>query len=308
MNWQKAWDMKKIELVLQPNQFTSFTSYYLEEYWQRFFDISVYDPDKTYDRNGTVFVFWWMNNQDDLPKKLKDLGYRVAIDHLWEYPQQRNDFYWIEHLDWFRLNESLWWRAMNYHRYSPINKYKCPPYRALVAVNRIKPFRDIFFDRLEPWLDQCIWSYDGKNLPNDVDRSFPEWQRFMNPLWYDAAFCSVIVETGIDTVWTTEKSFKPMAFYHPSIFLSAPGHLSKMKSLGFETFSNIIDETYDEIKDYQDRCQAIIDIVSNLELGEYSSETQRRMQHNHDHFFDKTLVESVMTREIVEPLLEYAAT
>jgi len=296
--------MKKIHLVLQPDQFTSFTSYYLEEYWRKSFEISAYDPNKTYDRSGTVFVFWWMNADDKLPAKLRDTGYLVAVDHLWEYPQARKDFYWIEHHDWFRLNESLWWNAMDYHRYMPS---KCLTHRALVAMNQHKPSRDIFFDSLAPWLDQCIWSYGEKSLPNDIDRSFPEWQRFMNPQWYDSTFCSIAVETRIDTVWATEKSFKPMAFYHPSIFLSAPGHLSKMKSLGFETFDNIIDETYDKIENYDDRCRAIIDIVGNLELGNYDSETQKRLQHNHDHFFDETLVEAVIHREIVEPLLEYAA-
>jgi orotidine-5'-phosphate decarboxylase len=50
------------------------------------------------------------------------------------------------------------------------------------------------------------------------------------------------------------------------------------------------------------------DIMGDLKLGDYDRETQRILEHNHAHFFDETLVKSVIHREIVEPLLEYAET
>jgi hypothetical protein len=295
--------MEKINLVLQRDQFTSFTSHYLEEYWCRHFDISIYDPQKTYGKKGTVFVFWWMNADDELPMTLKDQGYRVAIDHLWEYPKCKKDFYWIEHLDWFRLNESLWWRALGYHQYRPAKSHG---YRAFMPINRPKPSRDILYKKIEPLLDQLIWSYGNQRLPGDVGKDFPEWQRFLNPSWYDDTYCSIVAENSTVRVWTTEKSFKPLAFYHPFVVLSAPGHLDKIKSLGFETFDNIFDESYDTIVDVNDRCQLIVDNISAIDIGEYDNETWRRLQHNHDHFFDKTLTETVIRDEILIPLLEYA--
>lgn len=298
--------MKKIKLILQPNQFTSFTSYYLEEYWRRYFDISIYDPAKTYHKSGTIFVFWWNNAHDTLPTSLRDCGYRVAIDQLWEYPEYKKNFYWIEHIDWFRLNESLWWRALGYNRYQP---NKTSVHRALVPMNRRSDSRDLLYQTIESILTECIWSYGDKILPDDVDRNrFPEWQRFMNPSWYDGTYCSVVAETMTKETWTTEKSFKPIGFYHPFLILSAPGHIEKIRSLGFSTFDNIFDESYDNMIDIQQRCQCISGNLSSIQSMEYDTETQKRLKHNHEHFFDQSLVESVIEKEIVEPLIEYAQT
>lgn len=298
--------MKKVELVLQPDQFTSFTSYYLEEYWRRYFDISVYDPGKTYDKSGTVFVFWWENLDDVLHIQLRDSGYRVAIDYLWEYPENKKDFYWIEHIDWFRLNESLWWRALGYHQYRP---NKTLSNRAFMQMSRVKHFRDLLYKKTEPLLGECIWSYRDKKLPGDVDREhFPEWQRFMNPTWYDDTYCSIVTESMVEKVWVTEKSFKPVGFYHPFLILSAPGQLEKMKSLGFVTFDNIFDESYDTVIDVDKRCQIICDNLSSILLSAYDAETEKRLAHNHDHFFNKPLVETAIEQEIVVPLIEYAET
>lgn len=298
--------MKKVELVLQPDQFTSFTSYYLEEYWRRYFDISIYDPAKTYDKSGTVFVFWWMNAEDALPAQLRDRGYRVAVDRLWEYPEHRTDFYWIEHVDWFRLNESLWWTALGYHQYRP---NKINSYRVFMSISRTDEFRDFLYSTMKPLLGECIWSYRDKKLPGDVDREqFPEWQRFVNYKWYDSTYCSVVAESKRDIPWCTEKSYKPMAYYHPFLIASGPGHINHLRSLGFETFDNMFDESYDEIDDPLTRVKLIYDNISSISVGNYDTETIRRLEHNHNHFFDRSLVESIIEKEIVESLIGYAET
>jgi hypothetical protein len=297
--------MKKINLVLQPNQFTSFTSYYLETYWRRYFDISIYDPAKTYNRSGTIFVFWWMNADDALPARLKEIGYQVAIDNLWEYPTGKKNFYWIEYIDWFRLNESLWWRALGYYQYQPKKKYS---YRAFMPCNRVTPFRDLFHKKIEPLLHEFIWSYPNRrSLPGDVGKEFLERQRFMNPCWYDDTYCSAVFESSVDHIWITEKSLKPIGFYHPFVVLAAPGQLKKIKSLGFETFDNIFDESYDAVDDLEDRIAIIRSNLEHVDCSQpYDQETLSRLQHNHDLFFDVDLVEAAMTRHIVEPLLCYA--
>lgn len=299
--------MKKINLVLQPDQFTSFTSYYLETYWQRYFDISNYDDSKTYDRSATLFVFWWENAHDALPARLKEIGYQVAIDNLWEYPTGKTDFYWIEHFDWFRLNESLWWRALGYDRYQPKKIYR---YRAFMPCNQGRSFRDLWLTKVEPLLPECIWSYPGRQaLPGDTDKEFPEWQRFMNPCWYDETRCSVVLESFVDKVWITEKSLKPLGFFHPFVMLAAPGQLKKIKSLGFETFDNIFDESYDAVDNIEHRIEIIRSNLEHMDPGHpYDQETLSRLKHNHDLFFDFDLVEAEMTRHIVEPLLAYAET
>jgi hypothetical protein len=270
-----------------------------------FFDVVTYDSSVNYDRNSSLFVFWWMNANDAFPAQLKDDGYRVAIDRLWEYPERRKDFYWIEHLDWFRLNESLWWRALGYHTYFPV---KNPTQKiAFIPIRRANAERDYLFEKLQDQLDDIVCSYRGNLLPGDGDPEHGEWQRFTNPAWYDDCYCSVVAETNISSnrVWPTEKTFKPMAFYHPFQILSAPGHLVYLRQLGFETFDHLFDESYDTLDDYRSRCDVIVDNLSRIKTRQYDLKTQEKLQHNHQLFYDRDKIENIITEEIVNPLLEY---
>lgn len=296
----------KFKLILQPDQFTSFTSYYLEYFWKRFFDIETYDPAKTYPPKSTLFVFWWMNANDELPNRLRDSGHKVAIDQLWEYPEGKKDFYWIEHIDWVRLHESIWWQAMGHDRYVP--KKSAALKLALMPIRRTDPDRYYFISHLHNVLEQMIWSYGDRTLPMDGDTTHGEYQRFVNPAWYDDTFCSVVVEThtNTDKVYVTEKSFKPVAFYHPFMVLAAPGHLTKLKKQGFETFDNLFDESYDNEIEFVKRCKILSKNLQDLELGSYDYHTQEKIRHNHNHYYDRTLVETIMKQEIVDPLLAYA--
>lgn len=64
--------------------------------------------------------------------------------------------------------------------------------------------------------------------------------------FYNETFCSVITETYIDKeIFFTEKTFKAFAFNHPFLLFGASGSLNYLKSIGFETFSDIFNEEYD---------------------------------------------------------------
>jgi hypothetical protein len=76
------------------------------------------------------------------------------------------------------------------------------------------------------------------------------------------------VETGIevvletlfdDTRWhLTEKTLRPIACGKPFILAATPGSLQYLQNYGFETFADLIDESYDTIANSQDRLKAII--------------------------------------------------
>jgi len=297
--------MSKPLLVLQPDQFTSFTSNYLQGYWRQFFTIEIYDDSRTYDRRGTLFVFWWLNDSDELPMLLKNRGYCVMIDNLWEYPIPDEHFYRIQHPYWFWFNESLWWQQMGHDRYLP--NRNLPLKSALMPVRKKTTNRDYFVSKISPYLDCMIWSYDSKKLPNDFDPSLPTYQRAVNFDWYDQTFCSVVVETCLDgpISWFTEKSMRPMAFYHPYMILSSAGVLDLIRGMGFETFKELFDESYNEEPDFVKRCEIIVGNVSRLHPGQYDSITLQKMQHNRDHFFNTAKIHRLIEAEIIAPMLEH---
>ena len=296
----------KNKLILRGEEYTSFHSHYLTFLWERYFDIEWYDQSKTYDQSGNVFVVNWQNANDDYSKQLKNQGYRVAVDNLWEFPTGRKNYHWIEHPDWFWYNESIWWRNLGYHRYHPNKTYSK---RAFMQIGRSNQIRDEIVNQLDHRLDSFVWSYRDQNLPNDVSKSQDNYQRFFNPQWYDNTYFSLVVESMQGySIRLTEKSFKPMAYKHPFLLIGPPGSLKKLQSLGFETYENLFDESYDNIVRLDQRLPAIIKNIDDFVPKEYDTITLEKMQHNHARFFNRELVESKIIAEIIEPLINYIET
>ena len=297
----------KNKIILRESEPSCFTSYYLESFWSRYFDISYYDADKTYDRTDTLFSVRVRNADDEYSRQLKDQGYRVIVDNLWESPTHKNDYYWMENPNWFWYNESLWYRSLGYHQYRPNKQYSK---LSFMPVRRHKSTRDYIVDKIGARLDNFVWSYRDKKLPNDMDPTDNLYQRFFNPEWYNDTYFSTVVETFQEgkCKWVTEKIFKPFAYHHPFVVIGQSHTLTKLHQLGFETYENLFDESYDDILDFNQRLDAVISSIDNFNPQPYDSETRRRLQHNHDHFFDQALVESRIITEIVEPLINYAET
>lgn len=297
----------KTNIVLRPGEFTSFTSYYLEPFWNRYFDIKRYDSRATYYNTNTLFVVWWQNADDEYSKDLRDRGFKVVVDNLWEVSTSRTDYYWLENSNWCWYNESLWWRSLGYHQYIPNKQYSK---LALMPIRRQDRTRDQIVNKLGPVLDNFIWSYRDKKLPNDINSTNNGYQRFFNPEWYDNTYFSTVVETHQhgSCYWPTDKTFKACAYYHPFLLIGQHHTLKKLRQMGFETYDNIFDESYDDIVDFDLRFDAVIQNIKNFSRTSYDTQTQQKLQHNHDHFFDRDLVESKIVSEIIEPLLHHAET
>ena len=86
------------------------------------------------------------------------------------------------------------------------------------------------------------------------------------------------------------------------------GTLRTLRNWGFVTFDNLWDESYDEIVDTQQRADTVAELLSVITIKNHDAETLRRLQHNRDHFFDRTLVEKGIVQEIIEPIINYAET
>ena len=78
----------------------------------------------------------------------------------------------------------------------------------------------------------------------------------INPEWYYKCKVNIVIETWFNPIiqgwdsWDemihiTEKTWKPIYLGIPFVVVGTPGHLSSLRSYGFKTFGNIIDESYD---------------------------------------------------------------
>lgn len=89
---------------------------------------------------------------------------------------------------------------------------------------------------------------------------------YIHPAPYVDTYFSLVTETIFNYPWSfrTEKIWKPIAIGHPWIAVSNAGYYRDIRNLGFKTFGNIIDESFDVIDNDQDRLIRIRDVVEDL--------------------------------------------
>jgi hypothetical protein len=108
--------------------------------------------------------------------------------------------------------------------------------------------------------------------------------------FYENSLVSLVTETNynLSTVTLTEKSFKPVKEKHPFIIVGAQGSLQAMRDLGYKTFSEFWDESYDDLHDPKARMVAIVNICK--EIGSWDNEKildfKRRVKHILDYNFN----------------------
>lgn len=89
----------------------------------------------------------------------------------------------------------------------------------------------------------------------------------------------------------TEKIFKPIVAKQPFILVAAPGNLKYLKSYGFKTFDNWIDESYDSEDDNDLRIEKITQNIKQLcslsfcQLRKMQEEMVPVLEYNFVHFY-----------------------
>jgi hypothetical protein len=143
---------------------------------------------------------------------------------------------------------------------------------------------------------------DRTNTTGSLSADFghQEFELWKSGLWH------IVTETVFyhDKLHLTEKIFKPIVAQRPFMLAAAPGNLAYLKSYGFRTFDQWIDESYDLIQDPDQRLQAIVDqtrrlcAMSDSELRQMHQEMQPVLGHNFNHLW------SGFKRQIVDELVD----
>jgi hypothetical protein len=102
--------------------------------------------------------------------------------------------------------------------------------------------------------------YEDPDFVADMHNFFTEKE-----MW-ESTYFSLVAETSImhESIFLTEKVVRPMIYFHPFIVYGSPGTLYELKNLGFKTFPEFFDESYDEETNDIARLNLIIDNVERL--------------------------------------------
>jgi hypothetical protein len=88
----------------------------------------------------------------------------------------------------------------------------------------------------------------------------------VNHRCYTDTWFSLVTETIFDYRHTfrTEKIWKPVLMSHPFVAAANRGYYRDLHQVGFQTFSSLIDESFDLIDRPQDRLERIISVVDHI--------------------------------------------
>lgn len=82
---------------------------------------------------------------------------------------------------------------------------------------------------------------------------------------YDQTWYTMLVETHHDRIFMSEKTAKPLLARRVFVAVhSFPGALRTLRDMGFRSFGSVIDESYDDIEDFDQRLAAAVDQCRRL--------------------------------------------
>lgn len=259
---------------------------------------------------------------------LHEKSVRIVLCNLWESPNQIMTTKWADLLQKFdpliwHGGTSFFWHLM-YDRYKD-QKFKFyhveKKYDFLYLNKTSRTHREMMWQKLQhgKLLDHSLVSFHHKKiyLPASYElpwlngEPYPAYGRdrdiFEKP--YNETVFNIVSETSDSEKFFTEKIWKPIMAKQPFVVHGKPGYLHDLRSLGFQTFGDHIDESYDEIESGTLRidaiasaCRHIKDHIRRNHLNFYFA-TKPIREHNHDIFFSESHLRSAV-KDTVSELLE----
>jgi len=119
---------------------------------------------------------------------------------------------------------------------------------------------------------------------------------------YNSTDIEVVLETLFDDdrLHLTEKSLRPVAVGQPFILAGTYGSLEYLKSYGFQTFSDVWDESYDQIEDPAERLIQIAELMKYIstwlphQRERNMAEAQAIAEYNRQRFFSQDFFNQVI--------------
>lgn len=212
-------------------------------------------------------------------------------------------------------NRATWYRQALFYAFHKFNLLP-KSYFSYLGTSRVEytKFNAELETRVTEWYNQGIdipslrelipYRMDGDSeVPDNIDGWNGDWGCYDTDL-YDKSFCSVITESNecgefnfadrfVDhTEFFTEKTFKAIAMQHPFLIFGNQHNLKYLRDLGFETFGDVFDESYDSVRSHRDRFSVMMQEI--LRIGNFSIDDCVKLReklrpildHNYYHFYD----------------------
>lgn len=156
------------------------------------------------------------------------------------------------------------------------------PIRQLPAEYEYKDYRKNTVDRNESGTDSLVKYKLFNNKWGEI---------YLEPGPYIDTYFSLVTETVFEYPYSfrTEKIAKPLMIGHPFIVAANRGFYRDLRNLGFRTFEHVIDESFDQVDNHQDRMDRVVQIVEDLcrdSLSSFLAACHDTCKYNQQHLLE----------------------
>lgn len=137
----------------------------------------------------------------------------------------------------------------------------------------------------------------------NLDLNAPNLVSILNWPLQQVSYIQVVNESlyhcNENHMFINEKTFKPIACMQPFIINGMPGSLKHLHELGFKTFNNWWDESYDAESDYTKRTQKVFNVINQLcefshkQLIDLLVDMQEVLEYNRSHLISQPRKHSI---------------
>jgi len=226
----------------------------------------------------------------------------------------------VEHIKWTGGVSWFWYYMYNKHKGKTFNfdhsnkKYDFLYLNKMPRQHRIKLYNKLsdkgvlenslhtkWPDRKLPVEYELPWAQDYPQYGMDQD---------IYELPYIDTVCSIVSETNDNDyeVFMTEKIWKPIMAQHVFVVHGNYLYLQRLKEIGFKTFGNYIDESYDLEQDPEKRINKIVSLCKELKTKNWQDiylQTKALRKYNYDTLFNKEKL-SLEINKTLNLFLEFA--
>ena len=181
-------------------------------------------------------------------------------------------------------------------------------YKFVSTVGNQRPERDLFIKKICDNIsyDDFLLKYSGEDLGRPSNKydiininkgEFDAFELLSDKYYhtvsqtlpidmYNQCYLNLCVETSTankDSFFITEKTVKCLISGMPFVAVSTPYFLQELHRLGFRTYGELWDESYDLEEDYEQRCDKISKLVNDLGTKDWPNikrELQEIANHN----------------------------
>ena len=322
----KTGDHQQLESFINfsniPDQYFDMTGewYTLQQYDLKTYTRRIAFIDHYYSNNRV-----WNNNhywQDlkDRIEYLDQMGFVFVVANPWESRSNieslhkldidKNLYYWSGGVSWF------WW--MMYQRYKNTDlkfDHSNKQYDFFYLNKYPRSHRQKLFDRLSQagLLDRSLYSFLARKIRLHKDYELP-WVDVDNyPRYghdrdiyekpYNHSACNIVSEThDRGEPFITEKTWKPMIAQQIFVVHGKQHYLKQLRELGFQTFNNTFDESYDLEDNHDRRIDKIVDLchwLKEQDAQRLYSVTEDIRKHNAAHFFNESALRKTVNETVL---------